>query len=291
MLALALVTSCHSKAQGDGFYKGVESSAPIESKYIASGAENVKVVEFPSEDKTIGKIVVAYPERMESSDEKFPLVNIGNPSNTDALGMMELLTHLASWGYVVIDNMDKQTGTGQSVSKTLDEFLSICEDEGNIFHGKVDTGKIAIAGYSQGAFATVRASTQYPNSAMYKAVYLCSCPQPQLGVNFKWGDYSFADFRAPVLCFAGTGDWDSKIISPLEVFTKNVEEIPDGVPVAAARRSGKDQEQMGGEGDPYMTAWFEYWLKGDEEAAKAFIGEDAEILRNDRWQDVRIRNL
>lgn len=58
-----------------------------------------------------------------------------------------------------------------------------------------------------------------------------------------------------------------------------------------ARRSGKDHEQMGGEGDPYMTAWFEYWLKNDHEAGKAFIGEEAELLHNDRWQDVRIKNF
>ena len=48
---------------------------------------------------------------------------------------------------------------------------------------------------------------------------------------------------------------------------------------------------MGGEGDPYMTAWFEYWLKNDQEAGKVFLGEDAELLKNDRWQDVRIKNF
>ena len=291
MLVLTMMASCHSKAQNEGFYKGVETSAAIESKYLAQGSETVKFAEFPSQDKTIGKIVVAYPESMESSDAKLPLVNIGNPSNTDANGMMELLTHLASWGYVVIDNMDKQTGTGESVSRTLDEFLSLCQEEGNIFHGRIDTGKIAIAGYSQGACAAALASTQFGNSSMYKAVYLCSCPQPQLGINFKWGEYRFADFKAPVLAFAGTGEWDSKIISPFEVFTKNYDEIPEGVPAVQARRTGKDHEQMGGEGDPYMTAWFEYWLKGDNDAGKAFIGEDAELLHNDRWQDARIKNF
>lgn len=289
--AFALLVSCHSKAQDSGFYKNVETTASLESKYLASGAETVKVVELPSDDKVIGKIVVAYPEYLETSDAKWPLVNIGNPSNTDANGMMDLLRHLASWGYIVIDNMDKQTGTGASVSKTLDAFLSVSGQEGNLFHGKVDTDKIAIAGYSQGACAVALAATQYPNAGLYKAIYLCSCPQPQLGINFKWGEYHFADFKAPVLSFAGTGEWDSKIIAPFEVFTKTFDEIPEGIPAVQARRSGKDHEQMGGEGDPYMTAWFEYWLKNDQEAGKAFIGEDAELLHNDRWQDVRIKNF
>jgi hypothetical protein len=289
--AIALMTSCHSKAQNTGFYKNVETTAVLESKFLASGPETVKVAEFPSDDATIGKIVVVYPESLETTDAKWPVVNIGNPSNTDANGMMDLLRHLASWGYIVIDNMDKQTGTGASVSKTLDEFLAISGQEGNLFHGKVDTDKIAIAGYSQGACAVALAATQYSNSGMYKAVYLCSCPQPQLGINFKWGEYHFADFKAPVLSFAGTGEWDSKIIAPFEVFTKTFDEIPEDIPAVQARRSGKDHEQMGGEGDPYMTAWFEYWLKNDQEAGKVFIGEDAELLHNDRWQDVRIKNF
>ena len=289
--AFALLVSCHSKAQDSGFYKNEETTASLESKYLASGPETVKVVELPSDDKVIGKIVVAYPESLETSDAKWPLVNIGNPSNTDADGMMEMLRHLASWGYIVIDNMDKQTGTGVSVSKTMDAFLAVSAQEGNLFHGKVNTDKIAIAGYSQGACAVALAATQYPNAGLYKAIYLCSCPQPQLGINFKWGEYHFADFKAPVLTFAGTGDWDSKLIAPFEVFTQTFDEITEGVPAVQARRSGKDHEQMGGEGDPYMTAWFEYWLKNDQEAGKVFIGEEAELLHNDRWQDVRVKNF
>ena len=290
-MAIALLVSCHSKAQDTGFYKNVEPTAALESKYLASGPESVKVVELPSADTVIGKIVVVYPESLETSDAKWPLVNIGNPSNTDADGMMDLLRHLASWGYIVVDNMDKQTGTGASVSKTLDEFLALSAQDGNLFQGKVDTDKMGIAGYSQGACAVALAATQYPNAGLYKAIYLCSCPPPQLGINFKWGEYHFADFKAPVLTFAGTGEWDSKIIAPAEVFTQTFDEIPGGIPAVQARRSGKDHEQMGGEGDPYMTAWFEYWLKNDQEAGKAFIGEEAELLHNDRWQDVRIKNF
>ena len=38
--------------------------------------------------------------------------------------------------------------------------------------------------------------------------------------------------------------------------------------------------------DGYMTAWMLWQLTGDEEAAKVFVGEDAEILKNPNWQDV-----
>ena len=40
--------------------------------------------------------------------------------------------------------------------------------------------------------------------------------------------------------------------------------------------------------DGYVTAWLMWRLKGDAEAAKAFSGESAELLRNALYQDQRI---
>ena len=37
-----------------------------------------------------------------------------------------------------------------------------------------------------------------------------------------------------------------------------------------------------------MTAWFMYWLKDDLQAGSVFFGDDAEILTNTNWQDVKI---
>ena len=34
-----------------------------------------------------------------------------------------------------------------------------------------------------------------------------------------------------------------------------------------------------------MTAWFMWQLQGDEEAVKAFVEDDAEILTNPLYQD------
>ena len=43
--------------------------------------------------------------------------------------------------------------------------------------------------------------------------------------------------------------------------------------------------------DPYMTAWSFFILKSDEEAGKAFSGQDSEFLRNDEnWQNCEIKN-
>jgi hypothetical protein len=293
LLTVSFTTVNCQDSKKTGFYKGnIDTSLPIERKYKETGGEDVAKVEYDSDDATIGKIVVVYPQSLLKSDQALPLVNIGNASNTTAYDLMEAMEHLASWGFVVIGNMDKQTGTGSSMSQTLDAFLALAAQQDNQFHDRIDTTKIAIAGYSQGAFGAVMAATAYPNSRAYKAVYLCSCPQKQIGINFKWGASDFSKICAPLLMVAGTGDWDSKIISPEEAFQANFDETTGDFPVVAARHTSKDHEEMGGEGDPYMTAWFCYFLKGDSAAGKAFIGDDAEILKNtNRWKNIKRKSL
>ena len=38
-----------------------------------------------------------------------------------------------------------------------------------------------------------------------------------------------------------------------------------------------------------MMAWFLYQLQNDNEAAKIFVGSNPELLQNDNWQDVMIK--
>ena len=53
-----------------------------------------------------------------------------------------------------------------------------------------------------------------------------------------------------------------------------------------ARAVGAEHQDMLNRTDGYMTAWMLYQLKNDEEASKVFVGDNAEILSNDNWQDI-----
>ena len=134
LMLVAFTTASCQDTEKAGFYKGsVDTSMPIESKYKEKGSEEVAKTEYDSDDATIGKIVVVYPHSLLKSDEALPLVNIGNASNTTAYDLIEAMEHLASWGFVVIGNMDKQTGTGASMSHTLDAFLTLVAQQDNQF--------------------------------------------------------------------------------------------------------------------------------------------------------------
>ncbi len=41
-------------------------------------------------------------------------------------------------------------------------------------------------------------------------------------------------------------------------------------------------------GDGYVTAWFMWLLQGDQDAAKAFVNENPEILDNAMYQNIMI---
>lgn len=75
-------------------------------------------------------------------------------------------------------------------------------------------------------------------------------------------------------------------VAPLFSLIDNYNEIGGSVFKLRARVSGAEHGEMQMRTDGYMTAWMLYHLQKDEEAGKAFIGENAEILSNVNWQDI-----
>ena len=69
---------------------------------------------------------------------------------------------------------------------------------------------------------------------------------------------------------------------------ENYNLLPETINKVIARKKNVDHGDSYLQFDGYMTAWFMWQLQGDEEAAKAFTGENAELLSNPNWQDVRI---
>ena len=78
------------------------------------------------------------------------------------------------------------------------------------------------------------------------------------------------------------------MLASLESLQSLYNQIPENVPKVMTRRNDADHGQMLYYGDGYVTAWFMWQLRGDREAARAFIGEYPEILNNVMYQDARI---
>lgn len=283
------------------YYKYAKPAGEIEKKYTPMGAEKVKKAEYPAKDTVWKKYEVWYPEKMEKTEKQYPLVIMANGTGTKASQYKEVFKHLASWDFIVAGNEDDNSRTGLSSAKTLDKMLELNADANSPFYQKIDTNHIGIAGHSQGGVGAVNAVTNQNNGHYYKAVFSASMTSPFWGLDGELGpewSYDLTKMTAPIFFVAGTGAWDSgsatditatqgQGICPLWAMNENFQTVPAGVPKVMAREKDKDHGDMLRYADGYMTAWFMYWLKGDQEAGNAFFGPNAEIIYNRNWQDVR----
>ena len=276
----------------EGYYEAFESDAPLEMKYSQTGGSEVGYTEFPSDNTSIGKVRVWYPKELESSDGLWPMVMVVNASGTPASSYEPFFQRLATWGFIVVGNEDPQTGNGQTASITLDAVLSL--DSGSVLYGKIDTENIGIVGYSQGGAGAICAVTNFENGSRYKTIFTGSAAYPTLAKNMGW-EYDASKIAIPYFMVAGTGKSDDSGtdpetgfggVAPLSSLIGNYDSISDDIPKVRARAVGAEHEQMLMRSDGYMTAWMLYYLQGSEEAGTVFLGENAEILHNNNWQDV-----
>ena len=281
----------------DDYYMAFDSDSTLEKKYAGIGEYEVKELDFKSDNKAIDKIRVWYPN--EAENRQYPVIVIVNASNTAALNLKPAYARLASWGFIVVGNDDRQTGTGKTASETLDYVLNLNKDKNSELFGKMDEEHIGCVGYSQGGAGAINAVTRFENSDKFTALFTGSASYALLSKNMGW-KYDVSKINIPYFMTAGTGSSDDAGNS--DIHSNEVKEFPGVAPLASlvenydgitadvfkirARVTGAEHEQMLQKTDGYMTAWMLYHLQGDTEAASVFVGENADILTNNGWQDV-----
>ena len=277
----------------EDYYRDFRSDAPLERHYAGLGAYRVSALTERAADKAVGTLRLWYPAE---GTQAFPLVVVVNASNTAARNYEPFFARLASWGFVVAGNDDRQTGTGRTASLTLDAVLALADTPTSPLYGRIDRDNIGIVGYSQGGAGALRAATAYENSGAYKAIFTASAPYALLAHNMGWG-YDLSRLTIPYLMTAGTGVSDDSGhygadefagVAPLFSLEENAAAMPADVPRVRARAAGAEHSDMLHRTDGYLTAWLLYHLRGDTQAAQVFTGDAPELLHNPNWQDVAV---
>ena len=278
-------------ALGGTYYKDFKSEAELEYKYSQPGPYEVKDRTVESGDDNLGDILVWYPD---GGEEKYPMIIVANPSMLPASNYKPFFSRLASWGFIVVGNEEKQSGTGAGTSKTLDVMLDLVDT--HPLKNMIDYDSIGLVGYSQGGAGALAALSEYENSSYFKALFTGSAVCPEVSEEHGW-KYDTSKVQIPYFMTAGTGDSDAGNdaedvvgVAPFVSLMDSYDSIDDGVSKVRARAVGAEHGDMLKRCDGYMTAWMLSNLKGDSEAAKAFDGSDAEILTNANWQDVEKNN-
>ena len=289
LISIAMVYLLLQKAVPKDYYNKVDTVGDIESKYIQMGTHDVKNIKIKAM-QNFKAYEIWYPTDIETSNKKYPVVIFANGTGVKASKYTTLLEHLASWGFIVMGTEEEYSWNGFSSEMCLKLItkLNSTKDtpylEDNIFYGNVDLDNIGISGHSQGGVGTINAVTNTEHGNMYKAIYSASMTNKDLASALDW-DYTTRQINIPTLLVAGTGDFDSKTVLSLEQMKSIYNDIPETTMKLMVRRKNVDHGDMLYYGDGYMTAWFMWLLKGDQEASTAFVGNDAEILKNMNWQD------
>jgi len=274
----------------ENYYETIQTGGPLETKYVGRGSCEVAHTSVESDHKSIKNIYLYYPAELETSGKQYPLVMVVNGSQTPAKTYLPYFERLASWGFIVVGNDDPQPGTGETASVTLNYVLNESE-----IKDRVDRANMGVAGYSQGGAGAINAVTKFENSSLYSTLFTGSAAYPMLALSMGW-EYEPANIAVSYFMTASTGTSDDmgkpdanaeyNGVSPLQALQEIYDTMPDSLAKVRGRCVNAEHEDMQLRTDGYMTAWMLWQLQGDEDAAKVFVGADAEIIHNSNWQDV-----
>lgn len=269
----------------NNYTKEVKTDGDIETKYLSMGDYKVKNIKKDGTEIT-KKYYIYYPKELKNSDKEYPVVVILNGTGVLPKKYKALFKHLASWGFVVIGNDDGSTGFGKSADETMDLIISENGNRNSIFYGKLDLYNIGITGHSQGGAGVLTAISIMEHKDKYKTAVALSPTHEETAHQFGW-KYDLTKINIPTLMIAGTnGEFETQAVIPIEKMLKMYNKIPSSK--VMLRRIGAEHGQMLYSADGYVTAWFMWQLQRDEEAGKAFVGENPEIKNNKLYQDIQL---
>lgn len=281
----------------------VKTEAPIERAFLEPGSHEPKCYTETANDFKLKEYRVWYPAELEKKKEtKYPLIIMCNGTGYRATRLEPLFRHLASWGFIVVGTEEEWSGKGRGTILSLRYILKHNQTPGSPFYDRIDMDRIGIAGHSQGGAGAINAITKFPEGNLFKALFTISgVRQQQANSWILRCPYNPEHLKIPIMMTATSNPfgWDEVnperahlAICPLDSMHKNRDDILKNcdTTVVIARVADKtkyhaDNLAMSA---PYMTAWFAYWLQGNQEAGKFFLGDKPELKNNPCWQDVDI---
>lgn len=293
VLIIALLLYLKNKPFAPKDYTGtLPAGGEIEAKYLQMGSHEISYIERDTM-QSFKKYEIWYPSDITSGEQKYPVVIFSNGTGVIASKYTAVFEHLASWGFIVLGTEEENSWNGFSSEMCLrfiqkaNEHKSIDGWETNPFYGHVDIDNIGVSGHSQGGVGVINAVNENKNGYRIKAVFAASPTNIALASALEW-DYDAAQIKIPVFLVSGTGNMDENMVVSGAQLKEIYDTVPDSVTKVMARRSNADHGEMLYSADGYMTAWFLWHLQGDEYAAKAFTGADAELLQNKLYLDQKI---
>lgn len=288
-IAALLIYIGNKPAAPTGYQQNIEIGGEIEAKYMSDGEFEVSVYKEQAL-QVFKKYVIYYPTELETSNKQYPVIVICNGSGTPISKYPTVPRHYASWGFIVIGTEEENAwnGFGAEMSirhlQKLNDNEQIEEDKTNIFYQKVDLSNVGIVGHSQGGVGVLNAITAQAHKDIYKTAVSLSPTNKEMAHGLEW-DYDATLVNIPIMLISGAGGGDDWVVTG-----EQLESIYNDIAhnKIMVRRSDTPHGEVLYSEDGYVIAWFMWQLQGEQIAAKAFVGDAAEILANPLYQDQQI---
>ena len=272
---------CQTPVSADS---AADTAGPIESTFATTGSWAVST-------QTVGAgprvaYTVFYPTDLGANGVRHPLLTWGNGTGSSPDDYAETLSHLASWGFVVVASTSEQTGWGDELLAGVKYLVAQNRQPSSSFYGRLDTTKIGALGHSQGATGALNATIMA--NGLIKSTLAISLPDPFWFLFNRGQMPDFRRLRMPVFFVTGGRDFLSTSSAQQDYYNRT--QGPAGKAALASGGHNSVQE-AGNDLLGYVTAWMLYTLQGDDAARAAFVGNGAEINSNPSWQNQTQKNL
>jgi uncharacterized protein YciI len=247
-------------------------------------------------DSTLPTHTIFRPKDMGPFGKKarLPIVAWGNGACANSpWEHVKFLSEVASHGFLVvaIGPMPAEGQRGGPGGPTKSSMLAdainwaIAQngDKASPYYKKIDTTKVAVAGMSCGGLQALEvAPDPRITTAMICNSGILGSPRSGMGGMPSLTKDHLARLHAPTLYILG-GEKDIAYNNGMDDFRRI-----DHVPVLAANlnvgHGGTYGRPHGGDFAVVATAWLQWQLKGDMEAAKMFMGEPCGVAKMEGWK-------
>ncbi|MGW4525834.1 poly(ethylene terephthalate) hydrolase family protein [Amycolatopsis sp. NPDC004378] len=205
---------------------------------------------------------------------KHAVILWGNGTGATPAVYAPLLSHLASYGFVVAAADTTNSGSGQEMLDGARTLVAENSRPGSEYFGRIDTAHIGATGHSQGGGGAIAAGAD---------------PLVTTTVPIEPGPLgSVPALHGPVFFLAGQFD----VIVPPGLLVLPRYYAASQVPAVYGELAGATHFTAAGDAGGFrgaITAWFRYWLAGDPQARGVFFGPGCTLCADPAWSKV-LRN-
>ncbi|WCN79438.1 cellulose binding domain-containing protein [Micromonospora sp. LH3U1] len=271
-------------------YVGLATAmVPLASVIMALGAAPANAAvggsgPYPADyetSATLANHTIFRPQTLPT--ERLPIVVWGNGGcSANGLSQGNFLREIASHGFLAIAN-GAPNGSGSTTSQMLTQSIdwAVAENsrQGSKYYGKLDTTKVAVAGFSCGGLEAYAVS----NDPRVTTTGIFSS-----GLLNDADDYQLRRLTKPIAYFIG-GSGDIAYPNAMDDWGK----LPAGLPAFMGNlnvgHGGTYDQTNGGEFGRVAVLYLKWRLKGDTTAGGNFVGANCGLCRS-QWS-IQQKNL